>query len=84
MVIAPDGIKYFALRDGAFDSKAFLASMRALVRQFRVLRRGEVTLLMDNARIHKARRVTDSFREKVVEYRYLPLYKDLNISRTSS
>ena len=35
-------------------------------------------LVMDNTQIHKARRVTDSFREKVVEYRYLPRTPDLN------
>ena len=74
MVIGPDGIKYFELLDGAFDSKAFLASMRALVRRFRVLRRGEVTLAMDNARIHKAMRVTHFFREKGVEFQYLPIH----------
>ena len=34
---------------------------------------------MDNARIHEARLVTDSFREKVVEFQYLPPYTpDLN------
>ena len=71
MVIQPDGIKYFALRDGAFDSKAFGECMRALVRRFRVLRRGEVTVVMDNARIHKTRRVTDFFHEKGVEHQLL-------------
>ena len=81
-VSGPDWIKYLEIHDGAFDSKAFLASMKALIRKFLELRRGEVTLVTDNARIHKARRVTDSFHEKVVEYRYLPLYKDINISRT--
>ena len=36
---------------------------------------------MDNAQIHKARCVTESFREMVVGFQYLPLYKDINISR---
>ena len=53
--------------------------MRALVRRFRELRSGEVTLVMDNARIHKARRVTEFFRENGVEFQYLPPYTpDLN------
>ena len=85
MVIGPDGIKYFELLDGAFDSKAFLASMRALVRRFRVLRPGEVTLVMDNARIHKAMGVTHFFREKGVEFQYLPHTLPTSTrSRTSS
>ena len=42
--------------------------MRALVRLFRELRSGEKTLVTDNARIHKARRVSEFFREKVVEF----------------
>ena len=42
-VIGPDGIKYLEIRDGAFDSKAFLASMKALIRRFMELRRCEVT-----------------------------------------
>ena len=72
--ICPNGIRYFEIRDGAFNSKAFLSSMRALVRRFLVLRIGEVTLVMDNALIHKARLVMDFFNEKGVEFQYLPLY----------
>ena len=42
-VIGPDGIKYLEIRDGAFFSKAFLESMKALIRRFLELRRCEVT-----------------------------------------
>ena len=49
MVVTPDGIKHFELRDGAFKARAFQASMRALARLYCEPGRGEVTLVMDNA-----------------------------------
>ena len=42
-VIGPDEIKFLEIRDGAFFSKAFLESMKALIRRFLELRRCEVT-----------------------------------------
>ena len=79
MCIGHDGVKYTAHRDGAFTAKAFLESIRALSRQFPEVRHGEVTLVMDNAPIHRARCVVDYLNRKGINYLYLPPYSpDLN------
>ena len=72
MCIGVDGVKFHERRDGAFTSKSFLAAIKALARRFPEVRHGEVTLVMDNAPIHKARCVWDYLDRKGINFSSCP------------
>ena len=56
--ISTSGVKTIDTKDGAFNSVDFIEFLTDLAHRFQGLMNGEVTLVMDNAKIHHAIDVT--------------------------
>ena len=51
LCISNDGIKFHELQIGAYNAAGFVVFLEALANRFPEVQRGEVCLVMDNARI---------------------------------
>ena len=79
MCIAPDGIMAYEMKDGAYRGPDFIRFIGELAGRFECVQRGDVTLVMDNARIHHAAEARDFLLESGVKHICLPPYSpDLN------
>ena len=79
MCISSDGIQLQELHEGAFTATEFVVFLQSLAARFPEVLRGEVCLIMDNARIHHAEIVGRYLEENGIRHDYLPPYSpDLN------
>ena len=82
MCIGHDGIKFHEMKVGAFNSNEFVVFLQGLAVRFPEVLRGEVCLVMDNARIHHAQTARNFLVENGIRHIYLPPYSpDLNPHR---
>ena len=65
-------MRYVELRGGAFDGAAYIDVLKVIVRRYPMVERGDVTLVMDNARIHHARIAREYLERKGIEHMLLP------------
>ena len=72
--ISTRGVVSIDIKDGAYDSVEFVAFLTELAWQNQGLLRGDVTLVMDNARIHHAVDVTQFLNENRIRHIFLPPY----------
>ena len=79
MCIGHDGIKFHEMKVGAYNSNEFVVFLQGLAVRFPEVLRGEVCLVMDNARIHHAQTARNFLVENGIRHIYLPPYSpDLN------
>ena len=79
MCIAPEGIVFYEIKEGAYKGSDFLMFLEALAARFQEVQRGEVCLVMDNARIHHAAEAKQFLVDNGINHMYLPPYSpDLN------
>ena len=79
MCIGPNEIVFYEMKDGAYRASDYVAFLQALMAMFPQVQRGEVCLVMDNARIHHAEQSREFLEENHVRHVFLPPYSpDLN------
>ena len=74
MCISSEGIVYYEIKNGSFKAPVFVDFLAALADHYPEVRNGEVTLVMDNARIHHASDAQDCLRDNNINHVYLPPY----------
>ena len=79
MCISPSGIVFFKVKVGSFKADDFVEFLEALADHFPEVQSGQVSLVMDNAKIHHARVTKEFLRENEIKHIFLPPYSpDLN------
>ena len=68
--ISTSGVKTISIKDGAFNCVDFIEFLTDLAHRFQGLLNGEVTLVMDNAKIHHAIDVIAFFDENRIKYMF--------------
>ena len=79
MCIGHDGIKFHEMKVGAYNATEFVVFLQGLAIRFPEVLRGEVCLVIDNARIHLAQTAKDFLVDNGIRHIFLPPYSpDLN------
>ena len=72
--ISTTGVETICIKDGAYNAMDFIVFLTDLAHRNQGLLNGEVTLVMDNARIHHAVDVITFLDENRINYMFLPPY----------
>lgn len=79
MCVTSERIVFSETKNGAYRAADFVMFLQALAFQFPAVQRGDVCLVMDNARIHHAAEVNEFFAQNQIRHLFLPPYSpDLN------
>ena len=72
--ISTNRVRHVMIKDDPFNQNVFIMFLADLIERYLELQRGEVTIVMDNARIHNAVVVVDFLEDKAISYLFLPLH----------